>query len=155
MGVGASTTIAEGWDRAFKESWELWAKNVMIPGFPFYPAFAAFPGPQAPPMPNVPFPLSTLISAGTPAMTPPALAKKVQACIGTAANTQEAKTAINGFATDIGGRFTLCMGSCQLMNVMGSGPVHSFAPPFIPVGPVVGVSCTGGLIPIPAGFTQP
>jgi hypothetical protein len=85
----------------------------------------------------------------------PALAKKVRSRIGAAANTQETKTAINGFATDIGGRFTLCMGSCQLMNGMGSGPVPSFAPPLIPVGPVVSGSCTGGNIPAAIGFFQP
>lgn len=153
--VGASKAIAEGWDKAFKESWELWAKNVMIPGLPFYPAFAAFPGPQVPPMPNVPFPLSALLSAGAKAMTPPALAKKVQSRMGAAAKTQEAKIAINAFATDFGGRFTQCMAGCQLMNVIGSGPVPSFAPPFMPVGPVVGGSCTGGNIPTAAGFFQP
>ena len=63
--------------------------------------------------------------------------------------------AVNGFATDIDGRFSLCMGGCQLMNVMGSGPVPSFAPPFIPVGPVVSGSCTGGHIPSPIGFLKP
>jgi hypothetical protein len=153
--VGASKSVAEGWDKAFKESWELWAKNVMIPGLPFYPAFAAFPGPQVPPMPNVPFPLSTLISAGVKAMTPPALAKKIQTRIGAVATTQEAKTAVNGFATDFGRRFTQCMAGCQLMNVIGTGPVPSFAPPFISVGPVVGGSCTGGNIPAAVGFFQP
>ncbi len=150
--AGASQTVAEGWDQAFKETWDLWAKNVIIPGLPMYPAFTAFPGAQAPPMPNVPFPLSSMPSAGTKAMTPPLLAKKVLSRLGVPSSDKEAKIAVQGFATDIGGRHATCLGGCQLMNVMGSGPVPSFAPPFVPVGPVIGGSCAGGQIPTPIGY---
>jgi len=153
--VGASKAVAEGWDKAFKESWDLWAKNVMIPGLPMYPAFTAFPGPQAPPMPSVPFPLATMPSAGIKAMAPPALVKRVLSQTGVGTTNKEAKTAVQGFATDIGARHSMCVASCMLMNVMGSGPVPSFAPPFVPVGPVIGGSCTGGLIPTPVGYINP
>jgi hypothetical protein len=41
--------------------------------------------------------------------------------------------------------FDLWKASTQIMNVMGTGPVPTFAPPFVPVGPVVG----GFLVPKP------
>jgi hypothetical protein len=153
--AGAPDAVSRGWDKGFKDAWENWATSVMIPGLPWYPAFTAFPGPQAPPTPNVPTPLSTLPSAGAQGMTPPALAKKVESSMGVAANTQEAKNAVKRFATDLGGRFVMCLGNCILINVMGSGPIPTFAPPMIPVGPVVNGSCSGGVIPTIMGFNQP
>ena len=154
IAAGAPKASAEGWDKAFKESWDRWAKNVMIPGLPFYPAFTAYPGPQAPPMPNVPVPLTTLPSAGMAAMTPDKMTKTVQSRIGSSAKSQEATFAISAFANDISRRFLMCMSGCQLMNVMGSGPVPSFAPPYIPVGPVINGSCSGGNIPTALGFND-
>ena len=118
----------------------------MIPGLPFYPAFGAFPGPTAPPMPNVPFPLTAMTSNGVTAMTPSKLSRKVLANIGKVAKSQKVKSAVNVFATEVGGRFALCLGSCMLMNVMGSGPIPTFAPPNAPVGPVVNGTCRGGRI---------
>lgn len=152
--AGASKSVAQGWDKAFTESWDQWAKYVTIPGLPFYPAFTAWPGPTAPPMPNVPFPLSALVSQGATAMSPPALSQKVLASLGTFAKQQEVKNAVKAFANDLSGRFAQCMGGCQLMLVMGSGPVPTYAPPFMPVGPVMNGTCQGGTIPGAVGFDQ-
>jgi len=152
---GASKSIAQGWDKAFKESWEQWAKNVTIPALPFYPAFSAFPGPTAPPTPNVPFPLVVMPSSGLTAMTPSALSRKVQANIGTVANSQKVKSAVNVFATTLGGWFTSCLSVSQVMNVMGSGPIPTFAPPLVPVGPVRNGTCRGGRISGTAAFINP
>ena len=152
---GASKDIAQGWDRAFKEAWEQWAKKTTIPGLPFYPAFSALPMASAPPMPNVPFPLSALVSAGAPAMTPPGISQKVLSKLGNLAKHQKVKNAVNAFATDIGGRFAACMAGCRLMTVMGSGPIPSFKPPFSPVGTVVNGTCKGGVIPAAVGFSKP
>src|SRR5256885_9020147 len=51
--------VAKGVSKCFKD----WQGQVMVPGLPWYPAFAAFPGPMAPPMPNVPMPLITCVSS--------------------------------------------------------------------------------------------
>ncbi|MCU1280499.1 MAG: hypothetical protein JWM53_4045, partial [bacterium] len=51
--------VAKGVSKCFKD----WQGQVMVPGLPWYPAFAAFPGPMAPPMPNVPTPLIACPSA--------------------------------------------------------------------------------------------
>ncbi len=153
--AGASKTIAQGWNQAFEESWKQWARFVMIPGLPFYPSFAAFPGPQAPPIPNVPVPLSTMPSSKLAAMSPPQLNSQVLSRIGQAANAQDAKHAVMKFATDVGGRFAQCMASCMLINVMGAGPVPTFAPPVVMAGPVTGGTCRGGFIPAAAGIFRP
>ena len=149
---GASTTIAKAWDRAFKESWEEWARKVMIPGLPFYPAFTAFPGPKAPPMPNVPMPLTTMPSSGIAAMSPPKLSQKVLSKLGSKAKLPTVQNAVQSFANMLGGRFALCLKGCQMTSVMGSGPVPTFAPPAVPVGPVVNGTCRGGKIPSLVGF---
>ena len=88
-------------------------------------------------------------------MTPPALANKVRSRIGSAARSDEAKNAVNRFATDLGRRFAQCMAGCQLVMVMGSGPVPSHAPPNVPVGSVINGTCSGGSIPTAAAFFQP
>ncbi|MCA9566162.1 MAG: hypothetical protein KC561_21850, partial [Myxococcales bacterium] len=59
--------VAKGVSKCFKE----WQDKVMVPGLPWYPAFAAFPGPQAPPMPNVPVPLIACPSANIAKITVP------------------------------------------------------------------------------------
>ena len=51
--------VAKGVSKCFKD----WQGQVMVPGLPWYPAFAAFPGPMAPPMPNIPTPLIACPSA--------------------------------------------------------------------------------------------
>ena len=53
--------------------WKKWQDKVMIPGLPFYPAFAAFPLAKAPPMPNIPFPLIACPSAAMAEMSQPKL----------------------------------------------------------------------------------
>jgi len=144
--AGAPEAIARDWDAAFKSSWDLWATNVTIPNLPWYPSFAAWPGPVAPPTPNTPLPLSALASSKTTAMTPPFLAGTIQTKLGTVANHPDAKNAILSFAGDLGARFGQCMAGCMPINVMGSGPIPSFAPPVAPAGPVAGGTCSGGAI---------
>lgn len=149
--AGASQFIAEGWDRAFKESWEHWATNsrLMVPGA--YPGFDVVPGPKALPARNVPFPLGEGAAIASVGMSPHKINQKVLANLGTKAKLRDVKSAVNAFATDLGSRLAVCLSSCMLEKVMGSGPVPTYAPPFRLVGPVDG-TCKGGLIRYPRGF---
>ena len=45
--------------------------------------------------------------------------------------------------------FKIWQAATQVTNVIGTGPVPSFAPPYVPVGPVVG----GVGTMVPGGFT--
>jgi len=128
-----SRAIAAGVHRQFTS----FANEVSVPGLPWYPAFAAFPGASAPPMPNVPCPLMALSAAAARHLkagtitdvicnelpnAKPALGKEVAMAI--AAGIEKAVFA--------------WLPAQMVQTVLGKGPIPSFAPPYVPVGPVVG-----------------
>jgi len=116
--------------------------NVTVPGLPWYPAFTAFPGPMAPPMPNVTTPLMACPSSG---MTELTVAKKIQDAIikefknglKDKSNDSLYKTIFGAIADSLSVGFMTWL-STQVVNlVMGTGQIPTFAPPVVPVGPVV------------------
>jgi hypothetical protein len=134
--------------------WKKWQDKVMIPGLPMWPAFAAYPGPMAPPMPNVPFPLVAMPSAAMAEMTQP----KLKDAMAKALKDADTKDKIikndpdkqhiaifDTIAMPIALNFLLWILQQQVMLLMGKGPVPSFAPPYVPVGPVVGGSEIPGM----------
>lgn len=138
--------VKTGVSKAFKN----WQGKVMVPGLPWYPAFAAFPGPMAPPMPNVPMPLITCISAKMTDIVMGSTMKKemVNAFDSGLKKKDEDKqheALFKCIADVLALAFLMWLPSQQVMNVMGKGPIPIFAPPYVPVGPVVG----GDNLPIP------
>jgi hypothetical protein len=138
--------IAKGVSKCFKD----WQSMVTVPGLPWYPAFAAFPGPMAPPTPNVPTPLITCVSAQMPAMAAPMSMKSEMdnALDGGIKNDDPEKqyeALHDAIATVVSAAFMIWVSSQMVMNVLGKGPIPTFAPPYVPVGPVVG----GDNLPIP------
>lgn len=128
-----SRAIAAGVHNQFTS----FANEVSVPGLPWYPAFAAFPGPMAPPAPNVPCSLMALAAAAARHLKEgpitdaiwnklpgpkPALGKEVAAAI--AAGIERAAYP--------------WLSAQKVMNVLGKGPIPTYAPPYVPVGPVVG-----------------
>lgn len=128
--------------QAFAMGWTAWSAGLM--GTLMYPAFAAFPGPMAPPTPNVPLPLITFTSPGEAMMSPSSLSSQMMGLLGdpTAAFAQELFDAISQAWSTV---FPMWRGSTMVTNVLGMGPIPTFAPPFVPVGPVMG----GTTIPAP------
>ena len=118
------------------DAWKKWQDKVTVPGLPWYPAFAAFPGPQAPPMPNIPMPLITCPSAMMSEMTPSKLKKGMEKALNDK-DAQHHKELFDSIGTGLAAVFLLWLVSQQVMNVMGKGPIPTFAPPYVPVGPVV------------------
>ncbi len=120
---------------ALGEAWKEYQHSFSIPGLPWYPSFVAFPGPQAPPTPNVPSPLS-VCSSNRSAITAALLADRLKKAFGTPEPDSAA------FFDAIAGAFemavTTWVSAQQITNVLGKGPVPTFAPPYVPVGPVVG-----------------
>ena len=106
-----------------------WQLTIKVPGLPWYPAFAAFPGPFAPPSPNVPSPLSALV------FDPSAFHRLEQRLHPQDAGAAAAARAVAGA---LGGAFPEWISRTMVVNVLGTGPVPMFAPPFVPAGPVVG-----------------
>ena len=115
-------------------TWFLFTTTVRVPGLPWYPTFAAVPSPVAPPTPNVPVPFAALtqvaglISVGV--MKPQVMAQL--------APDKSAEKVVDA-ALRAFEQFILLWRTMTLVtNVLGTGPVPSFAPPFVPMGPVVG-----------------
>ena len=133
--------VAAGVSKCFKN----WQDNVTVPGLPLYPAFAAFPGPMAPPMPNVPVPLIACPSAQMAAIITP---DQMKSEMGNALDgglkqkdpTKQFEALHLAIGTVLSVAFTIWLASQQVMLTLGKGPIPSFAPPFVPVGPVVGGS---------------
>ncbi len=133
--------IAKGVSDSFKK----WQDMVTVPGLPWYPAFAAFPGPMAPPMPNVPTPLIACPSAGMAKMTTPMLKNAMCDAFDLDDPDDHFGALAMAIGTAVGTAFLAWLPMQQCMNVMGKGPIPTFAPPYVPVGPVVG----GDNLPIP------
>ncbi len=132
--------VASAWDKAYKDAFENWARNVTIPSLPMYPTFAAFPGPVAPETLNVPMPLGVFVSQGLIGMSPRALTNDIlnnTRKIGGSRYMRE----IRKFAALLSARFTKFLAAAPVINVKGYGTVPSFKRNRAP-GPVVG-GCFG------------
>ncbi|MBQ9244409.1 MAG: hypothetical protein IJ165_14525 [Proteobacteria bacterium] len=116
--------------------------SVMIPGFPWYPAFAAFPGPVAPPMPNITWPLIACPATGLADITTPEKLKKAMLNnfdngVAEKCHDDIHKTIFEAIATSLSMGFLIWVSTQTINMVMSTGNIPTFAPPFVPVGPVV------------------
>jgi hypothetical protein len=130
--------VAKGVSKCFKD----WQSKVMVPGLPWYPAFVAFPAPQAPPMPNIPVPLITCPSAMmTKIIMPNDMKSEMDSALDGGLKDKDKdkqyEALHDAIATPLSIAFVIWLASQMVMLVMGKGPIPSFAPPFVPVGPVV------------------
>jgi len=125
----------------------------MVPGLPWYPAFAAFPGPMAPPMPNVPVPLIACVSSKmTRIMVPSQMKDEMINALDSGIKQDDPdkqhEALFDAIATALALAFTMWLPSQQVMLVMGYGNIPTFAPPYVPVGPVM----NGQNLPTPGVF---
>ncbi len=127
-------------------SWLSFTATVKVPAMPWYPLFAAVPSPVAPPTPNIPCPFAALVQVP---VSISCQAMKSQ-MIGQLADPNAPFNA--ELFESICDAFEKCYltwkVSTMVTNVLGTGPVPVFAPPYVPVGPVVG----GVGIMTPGGF---
>ena len=115
-------------------TWLQYTSTIKVPGMPWYPAFAAFPGPVAPPTPNVPCPVAALTQV------PPIPATMKQQMVGQLADPQAPyhSELFEAICDAFDKVFKIWQGTTMVTNVLGTGPIPTFAPPYTPVGPVVG-----------------
>lgn len=130
---------AAGISECFKQ----WQDGVTVPGMPWYPAFAHFPGPMAPPTPNVPSMLVALPSAAasqilTPEPMRQAMGRALDRGLKQHDKDRQYDALFDAIASVLAPAFAVWLSSQSVMNVLGTGPIPTFAPPFVPVGPVVG-----------------
>lgn len=127
--------------------WLTYTSTIKIPGLPWYPAFAAMPSPMAPPTPNIPSPVAALTQV-TASISPATMKAQMVTMLG------DPRAPFHGELFEaICDAFEKCFAiwqtSTMVTNVLGIGPVPTFAPPVVPAGPVVaGVGAMA-----PGGFT--
>jgi hypothetical protein len=137
--------VAKGVSKCFKD----WQDQVTVPGLPWYPAFAAFPGPMAPPVPNVPTPMIACVSAKITSIVMPndmksAMDDALDSGLKDKDPEKHYEALHDAIATVCAAGFAIWV-AAQTQLVMGKGPIPTFAPPYVPVGPVVG----GDVLSIP------
>ena len=120
---------------------------MKIPGLPFYPAYAAVPSPIAPPVANIPVPFAMLtqvpvsISCSIMKMQMIAQLGDPQAPF----HKELFESVCDAFEKS----YNLWKLTTMVTKVLPTvAPVPSFAPPYVPVGPVVG----GIASMLPGGF---
>jgi hypothetical protein len=128
--------VARAFADTISAGWAAWESSLKFPGLPLFPAFVAWASPVTPVTPSVPVPLLSLAMDATP-FGPGVLRDRLRAAVGGRINDDGAAIAIDRFAREFSARFgVFCAGAT--VRILGSGPVPTFAPPYVPVGPVVG-----------------
>ena len=128
-------------------AWLAYTASIKIPGLPLFPAYSAWPLAVAPPIPNpVPCKLVALtqVEAGIQVA---ALKGQMVGMLGDPMAPFHKE-----LFESIADGFNKCFMQWKLatqFTILGGGPVPSYAPPYVPVGPVVGgtgVMPPGGMI---------
>jgi hypothetical protein len=128
-------------------AWLTFTSTVKVTGMPWYPAFAAVPSPVAPPVPNVPCPFAALTQVPV-SISANVLKMQMVGQLGDP-KAQYHQELFDAISDAFEKTYNLWKVSTMVTNVLGTGPVPTFAPPYVPVGPVVGG--IGNMIP--GGFT--
>jgi hypothetical protein len=146
MQIKFAKTIAT----VFSNAWMQFVPTIKISGFPAYPAFAVMASPVAPPVPNVPIPLASCASVPVPLSK---MMLKQQLVLQLADPTEPWHGYVfEAIADGFEKTFNIWKGSTMLTNILGTGPVPTFAPPVVPAGPVVmgtGTMPPGGIKTVP------
>ena len=128
-------------------AWLAYTATIKIPGLPLYPAFSAVPSPVAPPTPNIPTPVIALTQVTT-AVSAQTMKMQMMSQLGDP-KAQYHKELFDAICDAFEKCFLQWQGTTMVTNILGFGPVPTFAPPVAPVGPVV--AGTGNMTP--GGFT--
>jgi len=127
-------------------SWLTYTTGLKVKAMPWYPAFAAFPSPVAPPTPNIPCPVIAISSAAQ-AVSKNAMKQQMIAQLADPKAPYH-KELFDAICDAFEKCHTIWEASTMVTNVLGTGPIPTFAPPYVPVGPVVG----GMANMMPGGF---
>jgi hypothetical protein len=132
--------VAQALARELGGAWREWADGFRLSLAGAYPTLAAVPGPVAPPTPAAgAYPVSRGTSAGeyrlSAATLSPRLVSALQGHAGR--DIPGLNNAIKDLTSWVEASFRDWQLTAQIVGVMGKGPIPSFAPPYVPVGPVV------------------
>lgn len=130
-------------------AWHDWAAGFQMQIRGAYPTLAAVPAPSAPPTKASISPvLSQGTSAGEASLSAPVLAKRLIAAVrmhapGVSGGSSD--QAMQNLAAWVDASFVRWKSTVRLTSLVGSGPVPTYGPPYVPVGPVIqGVTTSAG-----------
>lgn len=151
VAAGAPAEISRVLARELWSAWKEWADGfrMTLPGA--FPKFAAFPGPQAPLTRSAQptYSLAMGSSSGEHRLQASTLQTRLMTTLRRAAGKEaigmeKELVRLTGWVES---SFREWKASAQIMGLTGKGPVPTFAPPYVPVGPVVGSdSITGASV---------
>jgi len=134
---GIPADVVNAFATPVSNAWNTWTSSLRIPSLQWYPSFACYPGPMAPPTPNIPMPLAVLSSNPEP-ISAISLKTSIRSALGARASDPRALAAVDGFVDSFTSRLAMYRANTMITNVMGTGPVPTYAPPYGPkCGPVV------------------
>jgi hypothetical protein len=146
--AGAPAEVALILARELWSAWKEWADgfHMTLPGA--FPKFAAFPGPQAPSTRAAQsgYALAKGTSSGDHRLQATTLQTRLATALRSVAGKESValETELKSLAAWIDASFREWKASAQIMGLSGKGPVPTFAPPYVPVGPVVGSDAIAG-----------
>ncbi len=140
---GAPPQVIAAFSGPLARAWNAWFEGYQVQLK--YPSFAAVPGPAAPPTPCIPQPMKAGASLNAHRLTSVALEREIRAALGKTVMEDRASESVYQFAKWFADRFSVWLTIAVLANVIGRGQVPTFAPPYVPVGPVV----AGDILPTP------
>jgi hypothetical protein len=136
MTLDVPVQIALAFAEPIWSGWEFWSKTFSGSYPNAFPSFTNFPGPSAPPTPVIPL---SVVSASfdREKLTADSLRSQILTRLVEWKENPEAQKAVGEFAQWFDECFTKAVTKARIENLMGQGPVPSYAPPEVPNGPVV------------------
>jgi hypothetical protein len=129
-------------------AWQTFTATVKIPGLPWYPSYAAVPMPMAPPVPNTPVPFAALTQVPV-SISMSVMKMQMISALGDPKAPYH-KELFESICDAFEKSYNIWKGTTMVTNVLPTAaPVPTFAPPYVPVGPVVG----GVATMLPGGLT--
>lgn len=141
IGAQVPPEISRALAKELAAAWNDWAAGFQMQIPSAYPTFAAFPGPVAPPTPAAtgPVPLSNGSSIGEAGLQASILANKLISAVKLHAGKAGGGSpeALKKLADWVESSFAEWKSLARLGGLMGKGTIPTFAPPYVPVGPVI------------------
>lgn len=131
--------VAQALSKTLVAAWNDWTRGYQVVAPSAFPTFAAVPGPHAPPTPSIPIPLQAGSSAGEASLNSAILFGKLIAALrpytGQAPGSMD--QGMKGLADWVDSSFQDWKRTVVISGMIGQGSVPTFAPPYVPVGPVI------------------
>jgi hypothetical protein len=152
-GAGALPQIAAGLAQATWQPWATWSRDYTLSVPRAVRAFAAVAASEVGPTPLGARSLRSGSAPGRVGLTA-AVLPQIFAQVVPGANDPAAAAPLQALANWYASAFTKWFNRAKLQNlVMGKGPIPTFAPPYVPVGPVVGGAVDGIAVILATSFS--